>query len=102
MGKSRKKHTAQEKAAILREHLIEGVAVSDVCDRHGIHPTIFYRWQKCMFENLPQLFERGRDSRSSALERQNEVLKQKLDHKDRVIAQIMEDFVAVKKTLGED
>ena len=101
MGKSRKNHTSQQKAAILREQLIEKTPVSDLCDNHGIHPTVFYRWQKRMFENLPQFFDRDRGSRASALESQNEALRERLAHKDMVIAEIMEDYVEVKKTLGD-
>lgn len=101
MGKRRKKHTSEQKAAILREHLVEKVPVSDLCDKHGIHPTVFYRWQKKTFESLPQLFERERGSRASTLESQNEALREKLAQKDMVISEIMEDFVAVKKTLGD-
>jgi transposase-like protein len=44
--KKRKQYTGEEKIAILRKHLLEGVAVSDVCDEHGLQPTVFYRWQK--------------------------------------------------------
>src|SRR5436309_8791261 len=39
----------QEKAAILRLHLLEHTPVSDLCDRYGIHPTMFYLWQKEVF-----------------------------------------------------
>jgi transposase len=49
--KTRKRFTAQEKVAILRLHLLENTPVSDLCDQHGIHPTMFYRWQKEFFEN---------------------------------------------------
>ena len=100
MGRVRKNHTAEGKAAILREHLIDKVPVSDLCDKHGIHPTVFYRWQKRMLENLPSLFERSRGTDGGTLKEQNEVLKAKLAHKDMVIAEIMEDHVALKKTLG--
>lgn len=100
MGKKRKYHTSQQKAAILREHFIEKVPVSDLCDRHGINPTVFYRWQKRMYENLHKLFDRNRGSRASALENRNEALEKKLAHKDMVIAEIMEDYIEVKKTLG--
>ncbi|WP_063633241.1 transposase [Singulisphaera acidiphila] len=55
--KTRKRFTAQEKVAILRLHLLEHVAISDLCDRHGIHPTMFYRWQKEFFENGATAFE---------------------------------------------
>ena len=83
--KKRKKHTAQEKTAILRDHLINKVPVSDLCDKHGIHPTQFYRWQKSMFENMSLLFEPKRGSEASILRRQNEALKVKLTQKDEVI-----------------
>jgi transposase len=41
----------EQKVAILREHLIEGQAVSELCERHRIHPTMFYQWQRQFFEN---------------------------------------------------
>jgi transposase len=99
--KKRKKHTAEEKTAILRDHLINKVPVSDLCDKHGLHPTQFYRWQKSMFENMSSLFEPKRGSEASTLRRQNEALKVKLTQKDEVISEIMEDFIAVKKRYGD-
>lgn len=100
MKRTRRKFTPQDKAAIVREHLIEKVPVSDLCDKHGLKPTLFYRWQKDMLENMASLFERQAGSESATLKRENEALRQRLADKDRVIAQIMEDFVAVKKTIG--
>jgi len=73
-----------------------------LCDKHGLQPTVFYRWQKEMMENLVGLFERrDRASKSKRLEEQVTALREKLARKDTIIAEIMEDFVAVKKTLGE-
>lgn len=43
--KKRKKFTAEEKIVILKKHLLEKKAISDICDEHGVHPTMFYRWQ---------------------------------------------------------
>ncbi|MBF0584784.1 MAG: transposase, partial [Magnetococcales bacterium] len=40
MEKKRRRYSPQEKTAILREHLINKVPVSDICDRHGLHPTL--------------------------------------------------------------
>ena len=48
---------AQEKAAILRLHLLERTPVSDLCDQYDIHPTMFYRWQKELFENAAAALE---------------------------------------------
>ena len=51
MKKQRKHYTPEEKVAILRRHLVEGVPISDLCDELGFQPTVFYRWQKEFFEN---------------------------------------------------
>ncbi len=101
MRKNRRHHSSDQKAAILREHLIDKMPVADLCDKHGISPTVFYGWQKRMFENLHQLFDRKRGSRASALERKNLDLKEKISQKDMVIAEIMGDFVEVKKKIGD-
>ena len=38
MDKSRRHYSPEQKVAILREHLIEQVPVSEVCEKHQIHP----------------------------------------------------------------
>jgi hypothetical protein len=43
MEKTRRQFTPQQKVAILREHLVEHMPVSDLCDKHKLHPTLFYR-----------------------------------------------------------
>jgi transposase-like protein len=45
MKKQRKHYTPEEKVAILRRHLVEGVPISDLCDESGLQPAVFYRWQ---------------------------------------------------------
>jgi hypothetical protein len=42
MDRQPRQFISAEKAAILPEHLLEGVAISAVCDRHRINPTLFY------------------------------------------------------------
>ena len=34
--------------------------MSDVCDKHQIHPTLFYQWQKTFFVKGTAVFEGGR------------------------------------------
>jgi len=48
MEKDRRQIMPQQKVAILREHLIEQVPVSDLWDKHKLHPTLFYQWQKSL------------------------------------------------------
>ena len=103
MKNGRRKFSGEEKMAILRRHLVDKVAVSDLCDRAGINPTLFYRWQKELFENGVAAFGRrgDNDGRNRKLEAKVEALEKKLANKDEVIDEIMESHVRLKKSLGE-
>ncbi len=57
MKKQRKHYTPEEKVAILRWHLLEQVPISELCDKQGLQPTVFYRWQKEFFENGAAAFQ---------------------------------------------
>lgn len=100
---SRKHYTPEEKVAILRMHLIEHVPVSDLCDKHKIHPTLFYGWQKQFFERGTAAFERSAkaDRAEAVKDRRIAALTDKLGRKDEVIAELMEEHVKLKKELGE-
>ena len=88
---------------ILREHLIDKVPVSEVCDKHGVQPTMFYVWQKKLFEEGALVFEPSRGpSRAAAGEgRKIESLEAKVRQKNEVLAELMGEHVALKKTLGQ-
>ena len=101
MKQERRRYSGQEKVRILRRHLVDRVAVSDLCDEYGLNPTVFYRWQKEFFENGAAAFEARRNGRRSKDEEKIARLEAKLAHKDEVIAEIMEDHVKLKKSLGE-
>jgi len=99
--KRRKQYTAQEKVAILRKHLLDKVPVSELCDEYGLQPTVFYRWQKQLFEQAAETcFRRSRDSESARMERQIAELEAKLAKKDEVLGEVMEEYVALKKSRG--
>ena len=100
MSKKRKRYNSQEKMTILRKHLLEGVPVSDVCDEYGIQPSVFYRWQKLLFEQGDQVFDRAAGSQGKQQQRQIEALQQKLSKKDEVLAELMEEYVTLKKSGG--
>lgn len=98
----RKNHAAVDKVAILRRHLLEKVPVSDLCQEHGIHPTVFYRWQKILFENGGAAFDGPKaKNRTTAEEQKLAALADKLRRKDEVLSELMEEHVALKKSLGE-
>jgi transposase len=70
MKKQRKHYTPEEKVAILRRHLLEQVPISELCDKQGLQPTVFYRWQKEFFENGAAAFQpKARPNHSTEQER---------------------------------
>jgi transposase-like protein len=101
MRKQRKHYTAEEKVAILRRHLLDKVPVSDLCEELGLQPTVFYRWQKEFFENGAAAFQ-GKSRLDYQAEQQRiEFLEKKIQTKDEVLAELMAEHIALKKSLGE-
>jgi transposase-like protein len=101
MRKPRKHYTPVEKVAILRRHLIDHVAVSDLCDEHQLSPTLFYLWQKQFFENGASAFERKNANPEGRNLRIIAALRDKLQRKNEVVAELMEEHIKLKKELGE-
>ena len=101
MKKQRKHYTAEEKVAILRRHLLEGAVVSALCDELGLQPTVFYRWQKEFFENGAAAFQGKGGTDQEAEKERIEFLEKKIQRKDEVLAELMGEYVALKKELGE-
>jgi len=97
----RRRLTAQEKVSILRRHFLEKAPVSTLCDEHGLNPTVFYRWQKEFFENGAAALERRPEGRERKLEEKVEKLTCRLAKKDEVMAELLMEYVALKKSLGE-
>lgn len=99
----RRHHSADQKAAILKRHHVEKVPVSDLCDEAKLQPSVFYYWQKQLFENAPVVFEtpKGKPSREKELEARIAQLEATLARKDSVIAEVTEELVRSKKSSGE-
>jgi transposase-like protein len=104
MKKTRRRYEAEEKVAILKRHLLGKESVSDICEDIGVSPHQFYRWQKEFFDNGAAAFQhngRRENAKVRKMEHKVEFLEGKLRHKDNVIAEITEDYVHLKKSLGE-
>jgi len=100
MKKRRKQYTPEEKVAIVRKHLIEQVPVSDICEDYQLQPTVYYRWQRALFEQGAMVFERQGVSESHKLKCQITQLEEKLAKKHEVLSEVMEEYVALKKENG--
>jgi transposase len=101
MSRQRKNYTPEEKVAILKRHLVENVPVSDLCDELGLNPTVFYGWQKQLFENGVAAFQRRRGRQTDRRDQKIEKLEAKLAQKNEVLAELMQEHVQLKKELGE-
>jgi transposase len=104
MTRPRRHFTAEQKVALLREHFLDKVPVSDLCERHGISVTLFYSWQKLFFENGSAAFtcnDKRRKSDTDAKDQQIADLQARLQRKHEVLSELMEEHVQLKKALGE-
>jgi transposase-like protein len=104
---SKRKHlTPEQKVAIVRRHLLEQVPVSDLCDEYGIHATQYYAWQKQLFEQGSVAFERktnkaNQKRQQTAQTQKIQRLEEKIQKKNEVVAELLEEHVQLKKELGE-
>lgn len=102
----RKQYSPEQKVAIVRRHLLEKVPVSDLCDEFGIHATQYYQWQKQLFEQGAGAFAR-RPNKANVKRQQNAQdkkighLEKKLQDRNEVVAELMQEHVQLKKELGE-
>ena len=100
MRKKRRAYTPEEKVTILRKHLLDGVTVSDLCDDHGLNPTVFYRWQKEFFEGGAAAFTKESSRQISQMKRKLAEAEEQLTRKNEVLAEVMEEYVRCKKKAG--
>lgn len=102
MPTQRRHFTGAQKLAILREHLIEKTALSEVCRKHDLSPTLFYQWQQRLFENGAAVFEsKAGEARQQTADAQKlAAIENKLQQKNEVMAELMGEHVALKKKLG--
>jgi len=101
--KKRRHFDPEDKATILRRHLADKVPVSDLCDEYKLQPSVFYQWQRQLFDNAAVALKPNKStaSREKQLEEVIESMEARLRRKDSVIAEISEELVKVKKELGE-
>ena len=97
--------TPEQKIAIVQEHLLEGIPVSTIVDKHTIHDVQFYQWQKQLFEKGAVVFERkpnGHNVRrqEAAKDQKIEQLEAKIQQKNDVMAELLEEHIKLKKNLG--
>jgi transposase len=103
MNKPRRHFSGTDKVAILKRHLLDKVAVSDLCDELDVYPNQLYGWLKEFFENGHAAFDNGRKSKAveDAQQAKIQQLEAKLVRKNEVMAELMEALTEEKKRNGE-
>ena len=101
---TRRRFGTDQKATILKRYLVDKVPISDLCDEYGIKPNQIYAWQKILFDNVEAAFHPVAKRAASKLSAQEEKiarLENKLQQKNEVISELMEENIRAKKSIGE-
>jgi transposase len=103
-GHTRRHFSAEQKANVVRRHLSGKEPVSNLADELGVQPSQIHLWVKLVLDQAEKVFERGagRPARVEQVkDRRIEQLESKLATKNEVIAELMEENVRAKKSIGE-
>lgn len=101
MEGKRQRFSPEKKVAILREHLKNKVPISELCEKYGMHPNVFYRWEKELFEGGISVFSgllRKRNGKGHIVEQKWQA---KVRQLQEVIAWLSEENITLKKSVGE-
>jgi len=97
--------TAEQKVAIVREHLLEKVPVADLCDKHGISSVDLFNRQRQLFEKGAACFVRKKNAanrrrQNATSERRVEQLEAKIRSKNEVIAELLLEHAKLNCDVG--
>jgi transposase len=104
MTQQRRYFSPEQKVALLRQHLVEKIPVSDICEKNGIAVNLFSLWQKNFFDNGTAAFtanDKRRKHDTDAKDQKIADLEAKLQRKHEVLSELMEEHVQLKKERGE-
>jgi hypothetical protein len=111
MTKTRRKFTAEQKAAIVRRHLKAKESISSIAEELSIQPTLIHQWVAMALDHIERAFEKTANSEKVSQravakvallkEQRIKKLEEKLVQKTEVIAELMAENVKAKKANGD-
>lgn len=108
MSRNRRTFTAEQKAEVVRRHLRDKVPVSQLAEELKVQPSQIHQWVNTVLAQAEQAFTRAGHQGKRRLAKQEELRQQriqkleaKLDLKNEVIAELMEENVKAKKANGD-
>ncbi|OGL47163.1 MAG: transposase [Candidatus Schekmanbacteria bacterium RBG_13_48_7] len=99
--RDRKSYNPDDKVSISRKHLLENVPVSELCNELNLKPTVFYRWQKELFENGSSVFKKNNSKKIKQYEERIDSLEAIIIRKNEVLADLLEEYLRLKKNSGQ-
>ena len=94
----RRKYTAEEKIRIVLEGLRGEIAISELCRREGIAPTMYYRWSKAFLDAGKNGLTR--DTQRDATTDEVRALKDENATLKKALAESVLETMKYKKSLG--
>lgn len=94
--RKRRKISSSQKMLIIRELLENQVSISELAEKHSVTIQDIYRWKKQLFEST-EIFDRKSRSKESPLEKKSKELKEKIQQKDSVISELVEENIELRK-----
>lgn len=108
MSRTKRMFDSRKKAKIVRRHLKDGVPVSQLAQELDVQPSQIHQWINVVLIQAEDAFEKqGKKPKRSAksLERfqakKIQQLEDKLNLKNEVIAELMEENIKAKKLNGD-
>jgi transposase-like protein len=98
----RKRFEATTKVSILKRHLQKKESISELCEEHGCTPGSVYQWQETLFSRGHKVFENktGRPVNEKARDKKIAGLEAKLNSKNAIISELMEELLQEKNRGG--
>lgn len=103
MSRTRRHFTPEQKAEIVRRHVVGKEPVSNLADEFDLQPSLIHGWINQVMAQAQRAFDRpsGKRRLEEAKERKIAHLEAKLANKNEVIAELMQEHVELKKELGD-
>jgi len=101
--KKRRSFTAQQKADAVRRHLKDHIPVSQIANDLNVQPTMVHNWINAVLSQAEHAFGSPRSAKAEASKQDAMIqqLREKLDSKNEVISELMEENIRSKKENGE-
>jgi transposase-like protein len=88
------KYSEEKKLAVVLEGLKNNGPLAELCRKHGISESLYYRWRD-------QFLAGGKRALAGKLEVANAELKQKLSEYEKMIGRLTVENDILKKTFGD-